>query len=99
MAHKPFYLQTPGLHYLLIFIGLFLCFISIHTAYRQDTTATTGKQRFKNQYFFTVGATRPFVSTTLQVNGSRGPGLVVSLEDNLGFNDRPWLFRAEGIAN
>ncbi len=46
-----------------------------------------------------MGAFRPVVSTSLQINGERGPGVIVSLEDNLGFSERPWVFRAEGTAN
>jgi len=66
---------------------------------KTDSSASGKKERFKNQYYFTVGAFRPTVSTTLQINGERGPGLIMSLEDNLGFSDKAWLVRAEATAN
>lgn len=65
----------------------------------QDTTSSDTKKHFKNQYYITMGAYRPTVSTTLQVNGAKGPGVILSLEDNLGFSEHPWLYRADATAN
>jgi hypothetical protein len=67
--------------------------------FAQDTTASSEKKPFRPKYYIQMGAFRPVVSTSLQINGERGPGVIVSLEDNLGFSERPWVFRAEGTAN
>lgn len=82
-------------HHLMLLIAL----ITTNFLFAQDTVKTDSKERFKNQYYLTFGAFRPTVATTLQVNGAKGPGVILSLEDNLGFNEHPWLLRADATAN
>lgn len=70
-----------------------------YSAMAQDSTKVRHKkQHYKNQYYISMGAFRPTVSTTIQINGERGPGAILSLEDNLGFSDNSWLFRVDGTA-
>lgn len=71
-------------------------FYFTNSSVAQDTTVI--KKEFQPKYYLNLGVFRPYVATTIQINGSRGPGVVLSLEDNLGFSERPWLFRAEGTA-
>ena len=97
--YKSPHMQHNPLSFFICCISLLFCVNCFSALHAQDTTTTKNKQHFKNQYYITLHAFRPIVSTSLQVNGEHGPGMVLSLEDNLGFNSRPWLFRVEGVAN
>lgn len=81
----------------------FLCCFNL--AFAQDTTAvktnvpaeTAVKQdsvkQKKVNFYVSFGVYQPNVSTIFEVNGNKGPGAVLSLEQNLGFNSNPYLYR------
>lgn len=47
----------------------------------------------KVNFLVTFGVYQPSVSTVFEMNGNRGPGAVISLENNLGFDENPILYR------
>lgn len=91
-------MKTKTIKILLLSSCLFIFNIILDCPYlsAQDTASV---KPFSPKYYIAVGAFRPTVSTSLQINGSNGPGVILSLEDNLGFSERPWLFRIEGTAS
>ncbi len=58
-----------------------------------DTKANEFYKQKKVNFIVTFGVYQPTVSTILEVNGNRGPGAVLSLENNLGFDANPILYR------
>jgi len=80
-------------------VGVLICLLldPCSSLFAQDSI--TIKKPFRPRFYLQTGGFRPYVATTLQINGSKGPGAILSLEDNLGFSERPWVFRAEGTAN
>jgi hypothetical protein len=61
----------------------------------QDTTATKTKatNETKANFYVSFGVYQPSVTTLFAVNGNKGPAAVLSLEQNLGFDANPILYR------
>lgn len=81
----------------------FLCCFNL--AFAQDTSAVktnppaetnvksdSVKQK-KVNFYVSFGVFRPNVATIFQVNGNKGPGAYLSLEQNTGFDANPILYR------
>lgn len=84
-------------------ILFFLCCFNL--AFAQDTTAvktnppsdtsvkSDSVKHKKVNFYVSFGVYQPNVTTLFAVNGNKGPGAVLSLEQNLGFDANPYLYR------
>ncbi|HQV00237.1 MAG: hypothetical protein JNK61_10110 [Bacteroidia bacterium] len=72
-------------------------FVFVSPAYAQETKHASHKP-VGDRYVLHAGIFRPYVATSLQINNQYTPGTIISLEDDLGFEDRPWLFKVDGYA-
>jgi hypothetical protein len=75
----------------------FLLILSIAPACGQE--ADTVKKVFQPRFYIYIGAYSPNISTTFSLDGNKTPGTVLSLENDLNFDSRPWLIRFDGMAH
>jgi hypothetical protein len=69
------------------------------TTIKKDAPANTNVKpdsvkHKKVNFYVSFGIYQPNVATIFEVNGNRGPGAVLSLEQNLGFDANPYLYRS-----
>ena len=84
---------------------LLCCLISFNIILAQDTSKLQGSSGNENtinsdsvkqkkvNFYVSFGVYQPNIATVFLVKGNKGPGAVLSLEQNLGFDANPILYR------